>query len=229
MQNNFADIIENLWAKSKAFYDPQIEKIRQELCNDDTVVIFKDYGSGSRFETKKKFVKKKKVSQICKKTTIPARQGAFLYLLVKHFKPENCLELGTGLGFSSAYILKALNELGQGMLFSVEGADTLYEIALKNIKRLNLKNYLFFNDTFESALPQLTENQKFDFVFFDGNHSFDATLNYVNFLKPYLNTGALLVFDDIFWSVGMFRAWQKIKKEFKNCVRIRDTGICFFY
>ena len=55
------------------------------------------------------------------------------------------------------------------------------------------------------------EENTVDFAFIDGNHRYEATINYFNTLLPYTHDYSVLVFDDIYWSEDMKRAWEVIK------------------
>ena len=65
-----------------------------------------------------------------------------------------------------------------------------------------------FEDTLEAVLKKVG---KIDFAFIDGNHRYDATMNYFHSLLPYTHAYSVLVFDDIYWSEDMKRAWEEIK------------------
>ena len=72
--------------------------------------------------------------------------------------------------------------------------------------------------------------QIFDLVYFDGNHSKKATLDYFEALLPTISNDSVWIFDDIHWSADMEEAWEIIKKHPKVSVTI-DTfqwGIVFF-
>jgi predicted O-methyltransferase YrrM len=57
----------------------------------------------------------------------------------------------------------------------------------------------------------ISQTDSLDFVFVDGNHKKDATLNYFNWCLPKVNEDTVLIFDDIYWSKGMEEAWIEIK------------------
>jgi predicted O-methyltransferase YrrM len=70
----------------------------------------------------------------------------------------------------------------------------------------------------------------FDLIYFDGNHSKKATLEYFELLLPTINNDSVWIFDDIHWSKDMEEAWEIIKNHSKVTVSI-DTfqwGIVFF-
>ena len=65
---------------------------------------------------------------------------------------------------------------------------------------------------FDEILPGVINQLDYlDFVFIDGNHRKEATLNYFNWCMPKLSENGILIFDDIYWSKGMKEAWQEIK------------------
>jgi hypothetical protein len=67
-------------------------------------------------------------------------------------------------------------------------------------------------------------------VYFDGNHSKKATLDYFEALLPTISNDSVWIFDDIHWSADMEDAWEIIKNHPKVSVTI-DTfqwGIVFF-
>jgi predicted O-methyltransferase YrrM len=61
-------------------------------------------------------------------------------------------------------------------------------------------------------LPEVIAGlSKLDFVFIDGNHRKEATLDYFKRCLPKLSENSIMIFDDIYWSLGMKEAWQEIK------------------
>ena len=76
----------------------------------------------------------------------------------------------------------------------------------------------------------LKKNKGIDFIFIDGHHDKKATLSYFRQILPYLSDGAILVFDDIYWSSGMEKAWNTIRKDpnLKISVDFLNIGICIF-
>jgi len=67
-----------------------------------------------------------------------------------------------------------------------------------------------------------------DYVFIDGHHNEQATINYFELLLPHLSPGATVVFDDISWSKGMKRSWEKICRHsaVAFAVDLKMLGIC---
>ena len=70
----------------------------------------------------------------------------------------------------------------------------------------------------------------YNLIYFDGNHSKQATLDYFELLLPTIDNDSVWIFDDIHWSQDMEQAWEVIKNHEKVTVTI-DTfqwGIVFF-
>ena len=67
-------------------------------------------------------------------------------------------------------------------------------------------------------------------IYFNGNHSKQATLDYFELLLPTTTNESVWIFDDIHWSIGMEAAWEIIKSHPNVTVSI-DTfqwGLVFF-
>lgn len=127
--------------------------------------------------------------------------------------PKLAMELGTCLGISTAYLGMALKQNGNGELTSFEGSPDRAEIAVQNINDLGLENTVqIIQGRFQETLPDYLEKTEFiDFAFIDGHHQEDVTLHYFNIIFPKFIHGGVIVFDDIFWSAGMYRAWKTIQ------------------
>ena len=79
-------------------------------------------------------------------------------------------------------------------------------------------------------LPDLLKSiRKIDYIYVDGNHTYEATIRYFNMIKPHLQTKGVMIFDDINWSEGMSRAWKEIKTDpdVTMTVDFFDLGLVF--
>jgi len=119
------------------------------------------------------------------------------------------IELGTCLGITTAYLSKACPE---AEVITIEGCPETAKVAYQNFKDLELENTELQVGNFDVLLPGIiAQQERLDFVYVDGNHRKDATLNYFNWCLPKVHEGSLLIFDDIYWSKGMKEAWEEIK------------------
>jgi len=69
---------------------------------------------------------------------------------------------------------------------------------------------------------------RLDAVFIDGHHDGAATLRYFETILPVLAPGAVVVFDDIGWSMEMHEAWKILQAHRSVCCSIDmfDMGLC---
>ncbi len=201
-----------------------IENLRDRLKEDDTVIDVIDLGAGSRsFKSTKR-----KISSIAKKSVKKEKYGHLLYMMVRYFKANSILELGTSLGITTAYLASAHKNT---QVITIEGSEEIAKIALENFKKLNLKNIHLVVGNFDDELHKICdERQKFDLIFIDGNHREIPTINYFKTVLPYCHNDTVLLFDDIHWSEEMQEAWQFIKnhERVRRTIDIFEMGIVFF-
>ncbi len=190
--------------KPKKLY-VEIENLRKQLLNDDREITVTDLGAGSHVNNNKQ----KKVSQIAKSALKPPKMAQLLYRLVADLQPGNIIELGTCLGITSLYLQRAAPN---AQVYTMEGCPQTAGIAQQEFDKAGAKNIQLIVGNFNNTLPVLiNELPQLDFVFIDGNHQKQATLDYFNWCLPKVCENSLLIFDDIYWSEGMKEAWEEIK------------------
>ena len=184
-----------------------IEQIRKDLLTDNTVIEVEDFGAGSSlFKTNKRVVK-----AIAASSLKPKKYAQLLYRMVKYYKPETIVELGTSFGITTAYLASA-NE--QSNVFTCEGSSSIASIAKNNFDNLGLKNIELTEGDFDKTItPLLSKLKTIDFAFIDGNHLKEPTLEYFTKLLNHSTKNSILIFDDIHWSTGMEEAWAIIKQD----------------
>ena len=154
------------------------------------------------------------------------KEGALLYRICQHYQPANCLELGTHLGISSIYQGMGLKK---SRFLTVEGIPEFAEVAKQNFQEMDLATEVKVG-RFEEVLGQMDLTAFLpNYVFLDGNHTEEATLNYFHMLLPNMADEGIMIFDDIYWSKGMSNAWQKIvaHPEVSVSLDLFFFGICF--
>jgi len=212
----------------------RIEQIRKQFTGNPTPVAIRDYGAGnpdsqrSNEEMAHGTDSDTTYSEICLGSK-PAVWALLLFKLIRAVQPGLAIELGTCIGISAAYQSAAQLLNKKGRLITIEGSEAIAGLAKKNIKSLKLKNVEIRCGTFKEVLPEILEKTtKVDYVFIDGHHDEQATIAYFDCLLPYLSPGAILVFDDISWSNGMRRSWEKISKhsDVELAVDLKMLGIC---
>lgn len=204
-------------------YD-DIESIRAKLLLTDMEIVIEDHGAGSKVNNSNK----RKIKDIAKNTLKAPKYGQLLFRLVNHFKPNTILELGTSLGVSTMYLAAPSKKT---KVVTIEGCPSTAKVAQINFDKIGLENIELYNDTFDNFLPNhLKSIKKLDFVFFDGNHQKEATINYFNWCVEKATSDTIFVFDDIHWSNGMSEAWEEIIKHPKvtSTIDLFFVGIIFF-
>jgi len=116
--------------------------------------------------------------------------------------------LGTSLGISSAYLASGNPN---GKLLTIEGASSISAVANKNFQSLGLTNIELLTGNFDIILPDILKASVPDFVFIDGNHRKEPTLDYFHQLLKKAGESSIFIFDDIHWSREMEAAWHEIK------------------
>jgi predicted O-methyltransferase YrrM len=183
----------------------EIETIRAELLADDKLITVTDLGAGSHVNNNRQ----KKISDIARNALKPPKLAQLLYRLVADLRPKNIIELGTCLGITSLYLKKAAPD---AQLFTLEGCPQTAGVASAVFNKDGENDIQQVIGNFDDTLPGVIKDlDQLDFVFVDGNHQKQATLNYFEWCLPKVHENTLLIFDDIYWSEGMKEAWEIIK------------------
>ncbi len=220
---------------TKCFYDsakyPEysiLKNYRKSLLQNTNTIEVTDFGAGSRvFKSNTRAI-----NQIAKNAGISPKRAELLFRMVRYFEPDTILEIGTSLGLATSALAMG-NE--KAKIITLEGCPNTMAIANEMFNDLTLKlptkNIQFVNTEFSTYLNtrQLTTDNR-QLIYFDGNHSKQATLDYFELLLPTISNDSVWIFDDIHWSNGMEEAWEIIQNHPKVSVTI-DTfqwGIVFF-
>jgi predicted O-methyltransferase YrrM len=205
----------------------RIEALRRQLAHSPDKISVIDFGlprdgaPGTAVD--------RGVAQICRAAATPPLWGPLMFGLIRQFKPTTCLELGTSLGISAAYLGAALELNGGGTLTTLEGAPAVAELAAKNLKQLGIHRVETVVGRFQDTLAGvLTRIGSVDFAFIDGHHDEHATQQYFEQILPHLSPNAVVAFDDISWSSGMQAAWKAItgNNQVRTAVDLSKVGIC---
>ncbi|MGM8363209.1 O-methyltransferase [Flavobacterium sp. ARAG 55.4] len=216
---------------TKCFYDKKpkpeyeiLEDYRNALLKNKNSIEVTDFGAGSKvFKSNTRAI-----AQIAKTAGISKKRAQLLFRITAYFKPENILELGTSLGLATSAL--ALGN-PKASITTLEGCANTMAIAKKQLQLYNINNVELITTEFSKYLA--THNSQlttYNLIYFDGNHSKKATLDYFESLLPTITNDSVWIFDDIHWSADMEEAWETIKKHSKVSVTI-DTfqwGLVFF-
>jgi len=200
----------------------EIEEIRKSLVRSKEIIQVTDFGTGA---SQKKTVRR--VSFIASHYSKSRNDVRLIYQMVAFLKPEVILELGTSLGFSTMYMSSAAPD---AQIFSIEGCPETVRLAQQNFDAAHLKINLMVGNI-DQILPELLSSGVYpDFIFFDGNHTKDATLRYFELCLKNVTEKTVFVFDDIYWSKGMQEAWLQIISHtgITLSIDLYRMGIVFF-
>jgi len=197
-----------------------IAEKRKLIALSNNQLLIKDFGTGIN--------RQMTVGELASKVAIRPKYGQVLYQLTSIYQPKTILEIGTSIGISSSYL--ALGNKN-GSVHCLEGSEAPLQLAKEMHQLFALTNTTYYLGDFSTTLPDLIQRLKVvDLVFFDGNHTREATLEYFNRCMDKVSPNSIFVFDDIYWSKDMTAAWNEIKKDsrVKLTIDLYQLGICFF-
>ena len=219
------DFVQNVLDDKKRYYIfNALEHERRILLSNKNKITLTDYGAGSKTGQGRE----KSIGAIASGVMSNKKKCHILFNLVNAFQPGTVIELGTSLGLSTMYMAKA-NE--KSVVYTIEADPAIYKLARLLFERNNVPNIHLINDTFVNVLPDLLKKvEKVDLAYIDGNHSYEATINHFNLLLNRCHSKSIFVFDDIYWSDQMLKAWEEIKnkQEVAFTIDTFDFGFVFF-
>ena len=193
----------------------KLKLYKKALENSSTILDIIDLGEGSKVLD----ANQRKVSKMVKTSSSSKKDSELLYRLSKYFGFQHILELGTSLGMGT-YAMALANKSSK--ITTIEGCLNTSTFAQSQLTKLNINNIEFEVGNFADKTPDLKHNS-YDFIFFDGHHNKEATIQYFEALLPTAHNDTVFVFDDIYWSKGMTEAWDYIR----NHIAVTVTVDCF--
>lgn len=219
------DLYTKVILPKKSFYSfDKIDAVREMLLKNEGTVKVTDFGAGSHLNNSKE----KKISAIAKNAAKSKKIGELLSVLCNHFAPNYALELGTSLGISTLYQYSASKS---AQWTTMEGCPETAKLAQKVFHSFKAESIKIKVGDFKLTLPEVLEDYpQLDYVFFDGNHQKEPTIEYFEKCLPKAIESSLFIFDDIHWSGGMEEAWNYIKEHPRVTVTIDLfwIGLVFF-
>jgi len=216
---------------TKCFYDkkPQpeyqvLKDYRNSLLQNKNTIEVTDFGAGSKvFKSNIR-----QIAKIAKTAGITQKRAKLLFRITNYLQPLSILEIGTSLGLATSAL--ALGN-PKAKIITLEGCPITIAMAKNQLQLFNCDNVNCVETDFSSYLETSNPKPKTqDLIYFDGNHSKKATMDYFELLLPTITNETIWIFDDIHWSKEMEAAWKTIKAHPKVTVTI-DTfqwGLVFF-
>jgi predicted O-methyltransferase YrrM len=116
-----------------------------------------------------------------------------------YFCKGNILQLGTYKGLSTYIIVMAMDDSNsKGFLDTVDIDENVSTIAQKKITEYSYNAYVNFYvmDAIELCDRKIIERKRYDFIFIDHWHGYDATYSAAMRAKKILNPGGFCLFHD---------------------------------
>ena len=216
---------------TKCFYDRKLKpeyqvlkNYRNSLLENKNTIEVTDFGVGSKiFKSNSR-----QISKIAKTAGITQKRAELLFRITNYFQPESVLEIGTSLGLATSALASGDPK---AKITTLEGCTETAKIAQNQLQKFNINNVESVVAEFNNYLQVCNlKSEICNLIYFDGNHSKKATLDYFEILLPTITNETIWIFDDIHWSKDMEESWEIIKIHPKVSVTI-DTfqwGLVFF-
>ncbi len=191
--------------KNNASEFEDIESLRKELKQNPNTLQITDFGAGSGINSSTT----RTVASICKHSEKKPELAQLIYRILKNQQPNVILDLGTSLGLTTLYEAKAVPT---AKVYTFEGCPNTAALAETNFKKLAVATIETVVGNIDNTLPETLKTiPSVDFVFFDANHRYEPTLNYFHLCLQKAHEDSIFIFDDIYWSPEMKKAWTEIK------------------
>lgn len=144
---------------------------------------------------------------------LTALEGKILQTIVKIKQPSTILEIGTLVGYSSAWISGALNH-ETNKFITIEKETKHYQIAKENFQKYGLNNiiqtHLIKDDPIKDIFSICEKNGPFDFIFIDGaKKEYDK---YVDIAEKFTKKGSIIAIDNTLLPIKSTQSRSSTKK-----------------
>ncbi len=151
----------------------------------------------------------------------------FLYYLCMILKPKNIVETGVAYGTSSAYILKALEDNGVGILHSIDSIFRPWQTKemIGKVIPENLKNrwHLILGKSSKKLQNLFNEIDDVDIFIHDSSHTYKNMMFEFNIALLKISKNGIIISDDILANDAFYDFTNK--KNLKNYLIKVDEGV----
>lgn len=204
--------------KNPTNFDQLFLKYKKELFKNTSTINVISNGTISNM---------RQVSKISKSTGISNKSAKLLIKLMQYYKPTTVIEIETSLGLSTAALSISLPN---SSITTIEEFAETGNIAQNLFNKYQFKNIKLIIGNYNETLAKQLNKNTFDFVFFNGNHTKKATLDYFKLSLSSIHDNSFFLFNNIYRNFEMKQAWEEIKKNPSVTITI-DTyqwGLVFF-
>jgi predicted O-methyltransferase YrrM len=154
---------------------------------------------------------------------ISPEQGELLATFHEKLRPKVSIEVGMAYGYSTLFIADAMFEHGYGFHIAVDAfqRSTWHGIAMATVEDLSFQQRVrLVEDMSASALPRMfDQGVRADYVYIDGQHTFDAVLGDFCASDRLLNVGGLIILDDL-WMPSIRKVAAFIRANFTHYAEV---------
>ncbi len=138
------------------------------------------------------------------------READLLYVVVRLMKPDVVVETGVGAGKSSAFILKAMQKNGKGVLHSIDLPDEKQSSGWIVQDDLRSRWNLLLGTSEDILDPLLQEVSPIDIFLHDSNHSYENMIFEFTSAWPALKSNGMLLAHDVGRNDSLFDFCRQI-------------------
>ena len=218
----FFELFKVINDKTELWGASEIEAVRSKLLSNPFPIEVSGLGSKPRPASGKE-----KLSEIAAKSLAPPELAQLYARIIKHYKAETIIELGTSLGITTLYL--ALRN--EAHVVTLEGNKAVADIAMTNFEFFDKKNITVINGNIDHTLKEAMFNmRRVDFALIDANHLYEPTVRYFDLVSKRVKEKSVVIIDDIHRSPEMAKAWEEIRKHelVYGSIDLFRCGILFF-
>lgn len=146
---------------------------------------------------------------------VPKETANFLKVMLGIIKPENVLEIGTAIGFSSSLILQELGTSGK--ITTIELSPERIQMAKENFKKQNIEDRVTLLEGDANEILSNLKDITFDLIFMDASKG-----QYINILPDclrLLKKDGVLIADDVLQNGKIAKDIEEIRKKHRTIYR----------
>lgn len=127
--------------------------------------------------------------------------GTLCYQIARMLRARNVFELGSGFGYSTVWLARAVADNGGGRVYHTVWDEELSRDARRYLTRAGLAHIVSF-EVIDSLAALRRSNNTFDLIFNDiDKEQYPESLPII---KPRLRVGGAVIFDNILWGGRIF-------------------------
>ena len=209
-----------LYERTPFYAYNRLRRLRQQLLHNTDTITLQGFGTaGSRQST---------IHHIVKHSCSKRKYAELLFRIVNASHARHIIELGTNVGLTTLHMAAADSH---AHIITLEGEPQLHTFAKILFDKHHADNIRTICGDIDHTLAQALQTMPtIDLVFFDANHTGEATMRYFRQCRPYAHQHTLFIFDDIHRSADMEQAWHTIQTDthITTTIDIFQMGIAFF-